>query len=136
MGLSAAGCAPIGWTRVTLNHPLRPEDVAFITPGKTKWDEVMNRLGAPNQLSGTPTGVVANYYYYDGKYFGVDFGWPLNFVGPLSFAPHSMVLRNGGIGADTFQVAFDANGAVQYDGFSHASAASQFKSWPFEGYIP
>lgn len=131
IGLSLASCTPISWTRVTINHPLRPADVAFVKPGKSTWNDVMSRLGAPNDLVPTASGVVANYYYYDGKHFGIDFGYPLNFVGPLSYAPHSMILRNLGVGTNQFQVAFDTNGIVQYDSFSHAASAAKFKLWPF-----
>jgi len=131
--LSAAGCTPISWTRVTINRPLHPADVAFIKPGNTNWSTVMARLGAPNDLIPSADGIVANYYYYDGKHFGVDFGYPLNFVGPLSYAPHSMVLRNLGVGSDEFQVAFDTHGVVQYAAFSSGSAAAKYKLWPFHG---
>jgi outer membrane protein assembly factor BamE (lipoprotein component of BamABCDE complex) len=138
MVLSLTGCTPISWTRVTLNHPLQAEDVAFIRPGETKWDEVIHRLGAPNELTGTPSGVVAEYYYYDGKRFDVDFGWPLGFFLPpgASEAPHQMSFGDEGIGANTFQVTFDSNGIVQYDGFSNSVAASQFKGSPFESLLP
>ncbi len=69
----AAGCTPIAWTRVTLNNPIDAGDVAFITPGKTNLDEVINALGVPSELSRAPDGFVANYYYYDGRRFSVEF---------------------------------------------------------------
>jgi len=113
-----------GWTRVTINRPLKPQDVAFIAPGKTKWNDVIKRLGAPNQLIMTSSGIVANYYYYDGRHFGTDFGWPLGFLGPVSLAPHSMILRKAGVGVDTFEVGFDSAGTVEYDSFSHTAPPS------------
>jgi len=136
--VALAGCSLISWTRVTLNRPLQADDVAFIRPGQTKWDEVIERLGAPNELKGTSSGTIADYYYYDGKRFDVDFGWPLGFFLPpgASAAPHQMSLGTQGIGADTFQVTFDTSGTVQYDGFSHTTAASRFKGLPFQGYLP
>lgn len=129
--LATAGCGPVAWSRVTINRPLHTQDVAFITPGETKWDDVIARLGVPSDLVGRPDGVVANYYYYDGRDFDVNFGWPLNFIPPASYVPHSLDFGGTGVRVDTFQVAFDANGTVQYDGFSHSAAASRFKMWPF-----
>jgi hypothetical protein len=137
LGLWIAGCTPIAWTRVTRQCPEEPNDVAFIVAGKTKWGEVIKKLGAPNDLVKEPEGaVVANYYYYDGRHFGVDFGWPLGFFGPAAYAPHNMDFENSGIGADTFQVSFDANGTVQYEGFSHTASVARFKPSPFKTAIP
>ncbi|MFZ0887893.1 MAG: hypothetical protein WA005_05520 [Candidatus Binataceae bacterium] len=134
IGLGLTGCGPIAWTRVTINRPLKPTDVAFIVPGRTKWDEVTKTLGAPNDLVKAPGGgVVADYYYSDSKRFGVNLGWPLGFFPPASYAPHNMDFVNSGTGMDTFQVAFDAGGTVQYDGFSSTAPAARFKASPFEG---
>jgi hypothetical protein len=138
MGLALAGCTPISWTRVTLNRPLRAEDVAFITPRETKWNEVVEKLGAPNELKGTPSGMLATYYYYDGKRFDVDFGWIAGFFLPpgVSMAPHEIDFNTEGVGENTFQVSFDTAGTVQYDGFSNSAAASRFKGSPFESFLP
>lgn len=134
--LSAAGCGPFGWTRLTVNHPLSEQDVAFIRPGETKLEEVTKRLGAPTMLEQTAVGMVASYYYYDGRYFGIDLTYPLNFFGPVSLTPHGVNLRNMGVGMDMFQVAYDARGVVQYDAFAHRSDISRYKAWPFEDRLP
>jgi hypothetical protein len=136
ISLSTAGCGPFGWTRLTLNRPLDAQDVVFITPGKTTWREVMQRLGAPSDISGTSTDIIANYYYYDGKFFSIDFLYGLNFFAPASAAPHSVVFRNAGFGPDTFQVAFDDNGVVEYKGFAHGSGVPQYRVWPFSNSVP
>jgi hypothetical protein len=139
LNLGMISCGPIAWTRITINRPMKPKDVAFIVPGRTKWDEVIKNLGAPNELVKAPDdGVVAGYYYCDSKHFGLDLGWPLGFFLPpgASEAPHEMDFGNSGIGIDTFEVAFDANGIVQYDGFSRANGAARFKGVPFESYRP
>jgi hypothetical protein len=122
-GLTAAACDPISWTRVTLNHPLKAEDVTFIVPGKTTLKDVVARLGAPDQLIGIHDGMAANYLYEDSKYFRVNFGWPLGVIDPLSYAPHDFVLANSRLSADTFEVAFDTRGIVKYSGFFRGSAA-------------
>ena len=131
---SIAGCGgPIGWVRVTVNHPLAPHDVAFIVPGRTTWTEVTSRLGAPNRLAAAGDGLVADYLYSDGKSFTINPGWPLGFLGPVSYAPHSLVLGGQGIGTHTFQVAVDVGGTVRYADFRRGEAASQYRLSPFEG---
>jgi hypothetical protein len=122
-GLAVAACDPISWTRVTLNHPLKSEDVAFIVPGQTTLKDVVGRLGAPDQLLPIRDGMAANYLYEDSKYFRVNFGWPLGFINPLSYAPHDLVLANTRLSADTFEVAFDARGVVAYAGFFRGAGA-------------
>jgi hypothetical protein len=130
---SVAGCGPIGWVRVTLNHSLDPHEVAFIVPGRTEWTEVTNRLGAPNRLAANGNGLVADYFYSDGRSFTVNPGWPLGFVGPVSYAPHSLTLASQGIGNHTFQVAVDSRGIVQYADFRRGETAAHYRLWPFEG---
>jgi hypothetical protein len=131
--LCLAGCDPISWTRVTLNQPLAARDVAFIVPGRTRLDEVVARLGAPDQLVPAQDGFAVNYLYRDAKYFRVNFGWPLGFVSPTAYLPHDLVLENSASGADRFQVAVDSRSVVRYVGFFRGAAAAQYKAWPFEG---
>jgi hypothetical protein len=133
--LSVAACDPISWTRVTINHPLKAEDVAFIVPGRTTLKDVVARLGAPDELIGTHDGMAANYRYQDSKYFRVNFGWPLGFIDPLSYAPHDLVLANTRLSADTFEVAFDGRGVVAYAGFFRGSGA-RYKVLPLEDSKP
>jgi hypothetical protein len=133
-GLGLGGCrGPIGWTRVTVNQPLRPQDVAFIVPRQTTWDEVTARLGAPDQLVRTGDGLALNYVSSDGKSFGVNFGWPLGFITPISYVPHDFRLGGQGVGSRTFQVAFDAHDIVVYARFLPGAPASQYRVWPFGG---
>ena len=134
--LSVASCGPIGWVRVTVNHPLDAHDVAFIVPGHTTWGDVTNRLGAPDQLAGAGDALVADYFYSDSKSFNVNLGWPLGFIGPVSYAPHSLTLGGQGIGIHTFQVAVDSRGIVEWADFRRGEAASQYRLWPFIGPSP
>jgi hypothetical protein len=132
IGLSVAGCGPIGWIRVTTNHPLAAREVAFIVPGRTTWAEVTSRLGAPNRITAIEEGLVADYVYSDGRSFRINFGWPLGFVTPVSYAPHDLVLGGQGIGVGTFEVAFGPRGVVRYADFRRGKGASQYRLWPFE----
>jgi hypothetical protein len=132
-GLALGGCGPIGWTRVTVNHPFQAQDVAFVVPRQTTWDEVTRRLGAPDELIRTGDGLAADYFSADSRSFRVNFGWPLGFIAPVSYAPHDFTLGAQGIGTRTFQVAFDAQGVVVHAGFIPGAPASQYRLWPFSG---
>jgi len=132
LALSVAGCGPIGWVRVTVNRPLDAREVAFIVPGTTTWDEVTGRLGAPDRLAEAQDGLIADYLYSDTRYFRIDPGWPLGFITPVSYAPHSFALSVEGVGIETFQVAFDSRQVVQYAGFRRGEAGSQYRLTPFE----
>ena len=82
--------------RVTLNLPLSKQDVSFVVNGETRLSEVVEKLGAPNQMLSSNGGVVALYQFTDGKYFRVDFGWGLRFFVPF-YAP-DLVLGVGAAG--------------------------------------
>lgn len=126
--LGLVGC-PIVWQRVTINDPIKPENVTFIMPGKTTFAEILERLGAPNEMSESHLGPVARYRFLDEKYFRVNFGWALRFINP--FLSPDMSLGGGGIGTDEFQVVFDSNWIVQWYAFASASEAARFTYWPF-----
>jgi hypothetical protein len=127
-----SGCfrGPVAWQRVTLNQPLTAQDVSFVVNGKTGLSEVVEKLGAPNQMLSSTGGVVARYQFTDGKYFRVDFGWGLRFVIPF-YSPE-LVLGRRGTFIDTFQVTYNDRWVVQDHGFAFHSQASEYRLWPFE----
>jgi hypothetical protein len=96
----------------------------------------MSRLGAPDRLVEAHDRLIADYVYSDGKYFRINFGWPLGFISPVSYAPHDLALSVEGIGIQTFQVAFDSREIVQYADFRRGEAASQYRLSPFESPSP
>lgn len=132
LAIALGGCGPIGWTRVTVNRPLQSADVAFIVPQRTTFDEVMARLGAPDEIvRSAGDGLAAHYTASDSRSFGVNLGWPLRFVAPVSFVPHQFTLSGRGIGSKSFEVAFDARGIVTYAAFLPGASAARYRFWPF-----
>jgi len=99
-----SGClrGPIVWERITFNEPLSVEDVNFIEDGETSLPEVVERLGAPNEMVRSGEGVVARYHFLDGKNFKANYGWGLRFLIPF-YAP-DIIQEGGGAGTDVFQV--------------------------------
>jgi len=129
--ISLSGCprGPVSWQRVTLNHPLSAQDVGFVVNGETSLSEVVEKLGAPNQMLSSNGGVVARYQFTDGKYFRVDFGWGLRFLIPF-YSPE-LVLGGGGTGVDVFQITCNDRWIVQDHGFAFHAQSSAFRLWPF-----
>ena len=116
------------WRRLTVNDPIRPEDVAFIRHGQTTLAEVVAKLGAPDEMSGTDDAMVARYRFRDGKYFKIDMGRLLAFWSPVT---PEMSMARGQVETDVFQVVTDARGIVQEHAFAFQSPATRFNPWPF-----
>lgn len=127
-----SGClrGPVVWQRVTVNQPLSAQDVSFVVNGATTLSEIVEKLGAPNQMLSSNAGVVARYHFTDAKYFRVDFGWGLRFLIPF-YAP-DLVLGGGGLGVDAFQVTYNDRWIVQDHGFAFHTQSTEFRLWPFE----
>ncbi len=128
--LPLPGCGFATFTRLSVNDPIKPEDVTFITPGKTTLAEVIAKLGTPDEVVGLSdeAGAVAFYYFLDAKYARINYGWPLQFVSPVS---PEMIVAGGGLATDVFQVKFDSQWMAQQHAFAKHVHASQYKLWPF-----
>lgn len=129
---SLSGClrGPVIWQRVVLNQPLSEQDVSFIVDGATNLLEVVEKLGAPDKFVPAGEGIVAQYHFYNGKYFRVDYGWGLRFLIPF-YSPE-LVLGGGGLGTDVFQVTYNQHWVVRDHAFAFHSQSSEFRPLPFK----
>ncbi len=125
-GLSGCGFATVA--RLSINDPIRPESVAFIIPGRTTLAEVVEHLGAPDELAALDEGAVIAYHFRDAKYTRVNFGWPARFW--LTVSP-DFILSAGGLGTDVFEVAFDSRWVAREHAFAKHSGHASFNPWPF-----
>lgn len=116
------------WRRLTVNDPIRPDDVVFIQPGQTTLAEVAARLGPPDEISTAGEAMIARYRFRDGKYFKIDFGRLLAFWSPVT---PEMSLARGQLETDVFQVVLDSRGVVREYAFTFVSPATRFNPWPF-----
>ncbi len=116
------------WRRLTVNDPIKPEDVAFIQPGQTSLAEVVAKLGAPDEIKGAGHLMVARYRFRDGKYFKIDMGRLLAFWSPVT---PEMSMARGQVETDVFQVVTDSRGIVREQAFAFQSPATRFNPWPF-----
>lgn len=122
------GCGLASFVRLSINDQIKPEDVAFIEPGRTTMREVVTLLGAPDEMEALGDGVVARYHFRDARYSRINFGYPSGF---FLFVPVDMVLSGGGLGADVFQVVFDAEWRAVAHAFAHHAQSSRYRPWPF-----
>jgi hypothetical protein len=131
--LGLLGC-PITLDRVSINRPIKEDEVRFIVPGQTTLAEVVEKLGTPDQIEAGGDGPMARYRFQDGRYFRVNFLWWLRFVFPVvNFVPGaspSMNLSGGGVGMDEFQVIFNEKWVARQYAFAHHIQASRFTAWP------
>jgi hypothetical protein len=74
-------------------------------------------------------GAVVSYHFLDAKYARINYGWPLQFVSPVSV---DMILAGGGLATDVFQVAFDSQWVARQQAFAKHVQASQYRLWPFK----
>ena len=129
--VGVAGCyrGPLSWQRVTLNQPITTVQIGFIQEGKTTFTEVVDQLGAPDEIVKLEERLVARYHFTDGKYFRADYGWGLRTVIPI-LTP-DLVLGGGGFGTDVFEVSYDSHLVVQQHAFAFHLNSSKYRAWPF-----
>lgn len=114
--------------RITMNTPLTQDDVAFIEPGQTTLADVIAKLGAPDSLTDSDTGIVATYRFLDMKYSRVNFGWLLK---PWSPVDPDLIISRTGFGADAFELLCDSRLIVTHQGFLRHLSGPRFNPYPF-----
>ena len=119
LAVAFSGCE---FRRVTINDPIHPDDVAFIDPGKTRLQEVVARLGAPDEIAGSDDQAVCRYRFREVKFFRLRLWSP--------YTPE-MTLAKSNTGTDVFQVVVDSNWVVQAHAFIYQTPETGFDYWPF-----
>jgi len=114
--------------RITLNTPLTQNDVAFIVPGQTTLADVITKLGTPDSITDSRTGVVATYRFLDMKYSRINFGWLLKFWSPVDT---DLIISRTGLGTDAFELLCDSNWVVTHQSFLRHLSGPRFNPYPF-----
>jgi hypothetical protein len=129
--LCALTCATVvgcNVVRITLNTSLTQNDVAFIVPGQTTLADVITKLGTPDSITDSHTGVVATYRFLDVKYSRVNFGWIVKFWSPVDV---DMLMSRTGLGTDAFELLCDSNWVVTHHSFYRRLSGPRFNPYPF-----
>lgn len=125
MCVTSVGCNVV---RITLNTSLTQDDVAFIVPGQTTLADVITKLGAPDSITDSYTGVVATYRFLDMKYSRVNFGWLLK---PWTPVDPDLIISRTGLGVDALEVICDARRVVTHQSFLRHLSGPRFNPYPF-----
>jgi len=115
--------------RVVFNDVVTTEQVNFIRVGQTTLPELVDHIGAPDEVTESDFGFVALYNWSDTKSAALDFG-----AIPRLFLPYAptMTLTKTGITPEQFQVVFDPQWTVRAYGFSRrATDEPVVWFWPF-----
>ena len=123
--MTFVGCNVV---RVTLNTPITQNDVAFIVPGKTTLADVITKLGTPDSITDSNTGVVATYRFLDMRYSRINFGWLLK---PWSPVDPDLIISRTGLGTDAFELLCDSNWVVTHQSFLRHLSGPRFNPYPF-----
>jgi hypothetical protein len=125
MCVTFVGCNVV---RITLNTPLTQNDVAFIIPGQTTLADVITKLGTPDSITDSHTGVVATYRFLDMKYSKINFGWMLKLWSPVDV---DLIISRTGLGTDAFELLCDSNWVVTHQSFLRHFSSPRFNPYPF-----
>jgi hypothetical protein len=112
LALMSAGCSV---RRVTYNETIAADRVQFIRTGQTTLQDIVDKLGAPEELTEADSGVIALYNWSDTKSAALDFGALFRLFSPYS---PTMTLAKTGIAPEQFMVVFDPQWTVRAYGFS------------------
>jgi len=115
--------------RVVFNEIVTPEQVSFIRIGQTTIRELVDHIGAPDEVSESEFGVVARYNWSDTKSAAFDFGAIGRLL--LPYSP-TMTLSKAGINPEQFQVVLNPQLTVRAYGFLRRNTDEPVVwFWPF-----
>ena len=114
--------------RLTINTPLTPQHVEFITEGRTTLADVVKVLGAPDSMTESETGTTVVYRFLHARYARVNFGW---LVKPWSPVDPDLVFSRSGLGADAYELICDDHWVVRHQAFVRHKPEPLFTPYPF-----
>ena len=120
-----AGC---DFRRVVVNHPIDAQTLETLNPGQSSMQDVVQALGAPDDITESPDGMVWGYRYGDAKTMRVNFGWIFKIFFPFSPA---MNLGRGDDVPQVLHVAMNQDGTFEQYHLQEPLEPPQFSFWPF-----
>ena len=114
--------------RVVVNRPIPPETLQKLNPGENSLNDIVQVLGAPDEIDAKTKGMVLRYRYGDSKTMRVNFGWLFRIFLPV--AP-SMNLGRGYGMTQVLHIAMNETGTFDHYFVQDPPAPPQFWFWPF-----
>ena len=123
--LWGTGCE---FRRVVVNDSIPSEILQRLNPGKDSLNEIVQALGAPDEIDSNTTGMVFRYRYGDSKSMWVNFGWLFRIFLPV--APSINVGRGEGV-THVLHIAMNKDGTLEHYVVEDPPPPPQFSFWPF-----
>ena len=123
--MSLWGCAV---RRVDVNAPIMPEDLSFIRAGETTLHHVVDRIGAPEEITSVSDQFVAEFKWSTTRSSSLNLGYLFRIVSPV--AP-TMTLSGTGINIQRLLIICDDRLIVRSYAFGLTDEHALFEFWPF-----
>lgn len=125
VALTTVGCAV---RRVDFNDPISTQSLAFIRPGETTLQHVVDRFGGPEDITVTSDQVIAEFKWSTTRSASLNLGYLFRLISPVS---PSMTLSGTGINIERFLLICDERLVVRSYAFGKADEHAFFEFWPF-----
>ncbi len=119
------GCAV---RRVAFNDPITAREVAFVRLGETTLQEVVEQLGAPEDIALDADQLVAEFQWSTARSASLNLGYLFRLISPVS---PTFTLSGTGINIEHVQFVCDKNWVVQSYFFGRADQHALIEFWPF-----
>ena len=119
------GCAV---RRVDYNTPITPEALSFIRAGETTFHQVVEQLGAPEDITAMSDQIVAEFKWSTTRSSSLNLGYLFRIVSPV--AP-TMTLSGTGINVQRLLIICDDQLLVRSYAFGLTDEHALVEFWPF-----
>lgn len=114
--------------RVNFNAPITQEHLSFIQPGLTTLHQIVERLGAPEDLIVTPSELIAEFKWSTTRSASLDLGYLFKLVSPVS---PPVTLSGTGINIERLLVICDGQLVVRSYALGPTDQHALIEFWPF-----
>ncbi|MDH4193088.1 MAG: hypothetical protein OEW33_00310 [Nitrospirota bacterium] len=125
IALWGAGC---DFRRVVVNAPISSETLQRLNPGEDLLNDIVQTLGAPDEIDEMTKGMVLRYRYGDSKTMRVNFGWIFRIFLPV--VPSMHLGRGEGV-THVLHIAMNGDGTFDHYFVQDPPAPPRFWFWPF-----
>jgi hypothetical protein len=125
IALWGTGC---DFRRVVVNEPISPKILQRLNPGEDSLNDIVQALGAPDEIDEMNKGMVLRYRYGDSKTMRVNFGWLFRIFLPV--VPSLNLGRGEGV-TQVLHIAMNGDGTFDHYFVQDPPSPPRFWFWPF-----
>lgn len=114
--------------RVNFNEPITQESLSFIQPGNTTLHQIVERLGAPEDIIISPAELIAEFKWSTTRSASLDLGYLFKLVSPVS---PPVTLSGTGINIERLLVICDGQLIVRSYALGPTDKHALIEFWPF-----